>query len=178
MPSPLRIRRGCPEGDKSPLESGLPRPIAFFDRDGVLNEDKGYVHTLEAFTWVEGALASLTRFKEEGWWVVVVTNQSGIARGFYEEKDVLLLSERMIEHTPIDLILYCPHLENCPARKPGTGMLESAFEILPGIRDESFLVGDKGTDILAAEAAGVRAFLYDESMGSLDSFLREALLPS
>jgi D-glycero-D-manno-heptose 1,7-bisphosphate phosphatase len=175
MPFPSRIRRGCPEGDKTSLEKGAPRPIAFFDRDGVLNEDKGYVHTLEAFNWLDGALSSLTRFKEEGWWVVVVTNQSGIARGFYKEEDVLLLSETMLEQTPIDLILYCPHMENCPARKPGTGMLEAAFEILPGTRDKSFLVGDKGTDIMAAEAAGVRAFLFDKSMGNLDEFLAESL---
>lgn len=175
MPSLSRIRRGCPEGDRTPLEQGAPRPIAFFDRDGVLNEDKGYVHTLEAFSWVEGALSSLTRFKEEGWWVVVVTNQSGIARGYYEEEDVLMLSERMLEHTPIDLILYCPHLDDCPARKPGTGMLEAAFEILPGIREKSFLVGDKLTDIQAAEAAGVRAFLFDETMGNLDAFLTKSL---
>lgn len=172
MPSPLKIRRGCPEGDKAPLAEGDPKKIAFFDRDGVLNEDHGYVHTIEKFVWIEGALEALSRFKREGWWVVVVTNQSGIERGYYTEEDLLMLSERMVEHTPIDLILYCPHLTDCPARKPGTGMIEAAFEILPGLREGSFLVGDKGTDMLAAEAAGLTGLHFEESMGNLNEFLR------
>lgn len=172
MPSPSNIRRGCPEGDKAPLAEGEPRPIAFFDRDGVLNVDRGYVHSRQEFVWIEGALEALRRFKKEDWWVVVVTNQSGIERGFYTEEEMLELSEWLMGQAPIDLLLYCPHLTNCPARKPGTAMLESAFAVLPGIREKSFLVGDKETDLQAAEAAGVRGLFFEEAMGDLNSFLQ------
>lgn len=175
MPSPSRIRRGCPEGDKTPLADCEPRPIAFFDRDGVLNVDRGYVHSRQEFVWIEGALEALNRFKEEGWWVVVVTNQSGIERGFYTEADMLDLSEWLMDQAPIDLLLYCPHLTNCPARKPGSAMIESAFSILPGIREKSFLVGDKETDLQAAEAADVRGLPFDVTMGDLNKFLQKEL---
>jgi len=137
--------------------------------------DKGYVHSLQEFVWIEGALDALHRFKREGWWVVVVTNQSGIERGFYTEEEMLELSEWLMDQAPIDLLLYCPHLNDCPARKPGSAMIESAFAILPGIREKSFLVGDKETDLHAAKAGGVRGLFFDEGMGNLDQYLTRSL---
>lgn len=173
-PGSSRIRRGCPDGDRAPLEAGPARPCAFLDRDGVINEDYGYVNRIEQFVWVPGAKEAVDMLKSQGYWVVVATNQSGIERGYYTEDDFLALSVWLLEQLPVDLILYCPHLDSpCPARKPGAGMLESAASILPICRERSFFVGDKETDMTAAAAFGVPGLMYHSEWGPIDSFLIE-----
>jgi D-glycero-D-manno-heptose 1,7-bisphosphate phosphatase len=166
-----KIRAGCPNGDKSPIASGPLRPCAFLDRDGVLNRDFGYVHRKEDFQWIEGSWPALEGLALAGFWRVVITNQSGIARDFYSEQDLLDLSHWMFTQVELDLILYCPHLDDCPARKPGTGMIESAVQILPIDLSRSFFVGDKDADMECARRAGVRGLKFHESDGALDAFL-------
>ena len=73
----------------------LLRPALFLDRDGVLNEDRGYVHRWEDFCWIPGAREAVAAFNARDWWVFVVTNQSGVGRGYYPEADVLALHARM-----------------------------------------------------------------------------------
>ncbi|MEM0985816.1 MAG: HAD family hydrolase [Pseudomonadota bacterium] len=163
------------------------RPALFLDRDGVINVDRGYVSTVEAFTFIEGAADCIRTFKERGWFVFVVTNQSGIARGLYTEADMFALHEHMqavlaADGADIDRIYHCPYHEEGEIaayrkdsidRKPRPGMLLQAMADFPVIREQSFLIGDKQTDIEAAHAAGVGGFLFRG--GNLGTFAEWAL---
>lgn len=163
------------------------RPALFLDRDGVLNVDRGYVCKLEDFEWIEGAKDCVKNFKDRGWFVFVVTNQSGIARGFYTEAEMETLHAHMAEElkahgTGIDRFYHAPwHEEGEVARyrkasidrKPGPGMLLQAMAEFPINREQSFLIGDKQTDMEAARAAGVGAFLF--SGGNIATFAEWAL---
>ena len=163
------------------------RPALFLDRDGVINVDKGYVSQIADFEWIEGAAACIRTFKARGWFVFVVTNQSGIARNLYAEADMATLHAWMLAELSevgavIDRIYHCPfHPEGENAayrkdsfdRKPKPGMLLQALSDFPVKRESSFLIGDKPTDIEAAHAAGVGGFLFKG--GNLASFAEWAL---
>lgn len=163
------------------------RPALFLDRDGVLNVDRGYVSKIEDFEWIEGAKDCVKNFKDRGWFVFVVTNQSGIARGFYTEEDMHALHAHMAAElanygTVIDRYYHAPwHEEGEIAmyrrdsidRKPGPGMLLHAMADFPVNREQSFLIGDKQTDIEAGRAAGVGAFLFRG--GNIATFAEWAL---
>ena len=163
------------------------RPALFLDRDGVINIDRGYVHRIEDFEWVEGAQDCIKAFNARNWWVFVVTNQSGIARGLYQESEMHELHTHMTAELGrngghIDQIYYCPFHENGTVepyikdsfdRKPKPGMLMQAMGDFPVKREASFLIGDKQTDIQAAHAAGVGGFLF--SGGNLAIFAEWAL---
>ncbi|MEM5518607.1 HAD family hydrolase [Henriciella sp. AS95] len=163
------------------------RPALFLDRDGVLNVDRGYVSRIEDFEWVDGAIECVINFKKRGWYVFVVTNQSGIARGLYTEADMQALHAHMIEDlakagTAIDQFYFAPWHEEGEVvryrrksidRKPGPGMLLQAMADHPVNREQSFLIGDKETDIAAGHAAGVGAFLFRG--GNLANFAEWAL---
>jgi len=158
------------------------RPALFLDRDGVINVDKGYVSQIDNFEWVEGAKQTIASFKANGWYVFVVTNQSGIARGYYTEADMHTLhnwmtSELNAASAMVDKIYYCPYHEDGEIaqyrkdsfdRKPSPGMLLQAMAEFPVKREASFLIGDKETDIEAARAAGIAGFLF--SGGDLKTF--------
>jgi D-glycero-D-manno-heptose 1,7-bisphosphate phosphatase len=152
----------------------------------VLNVDQGYVHRWEDFRWIPGACEAVAAFNRAGWWVIVVTNQSGVGRGYYTEAEMHALHVRMAEDLEgfgarIDAFYFCPHhpdaVEDCyrhpdpPDRKPNPGMLLRAFEDLPIERARSLLVGDRGSDMEAARRAGVRGLLFRG--GDLARFLRE-----
>jgi D-glycero-D-manno-heptose 1,7-bisphosphate phosphatase len=148
----------------------LPRPAAFLDRDGVLNEDVGWVHRPEQFIWVEGAIEAVRLLNDSGYLVFVVTNQGGIARGFYRPEDVESLHEWMASELArararVDAFYYCPHHPSeghapwvtvCECRKPEPGMLRRAMREFPVDPALSFMIGDRETDLQAAAAAGVR----------------------
>lgn len=162
-------------------------PALFLDRDGVINLDKGYVSRVEDFEWMPGAAACIRNFKARGWFVFVVTNQSGIARGLYTEKDMddlhaWMMSELIQSGARIDRIYHCPYhnqgeinryRKDSFDRKPKPGMLLQAMADFPVKREMSFLIGDKETDIQAARAAGVGAFLFKG--GNLETFAEWAL---
>ncbi len=163
------------------------RPALFLDRDGVINVDRGYVSTIDAFEFIPGAADCIRTFKARDWFVFVVTNQSGIARGYYTEEDMFALHAHMEARlraagAEIDRIYHCPfHAEGelpayrraSPDRKPGPGMLLRAMAEFPVRREASFLIGDKQTDIEAAHAAGVGGFLFKG--GNLAVFAEWAL---
>ncbi|MFN9091627.1 MAG: D-glycero-alpha-D-manno-heptose-1,7-bisphosphate 7-phosphatase, partial [Alphaproteobacteria bacterium] len=149
----------------------LLRPALFLDRDGVLNEDRGYVHRWEDFRWIDGARQAVAGFNARGWWVFVVTNQSGVGRGYYSEDDVHALHARMAEDLAaagarIDAFYHCPfHPEaledryrhpDPPDRKPNPGMLLKAMADWPVDAARSVMVGDKAIDLEAGRRAGVR----------------------
>ena len=155
--------------------SRLLRPALFLDRDGVLNEDRGYVHRWEDFCWIPGAREAVAAFNARGWWVFVVTNQSGVGRGYYAEADVHALHARMSEALAaagarIDAFYHCPfHPEaledryrhpDPPDRKPNPGMLLRAMADWPVDAARSVMVGDKARDLEAGRRAGVRSLLF------------------
>ncbi|HAY08024.1 MAG TPA: HAD family hydrolase [Hyphomonas sp.] len=150
------------------------KPALFLDRDGVINADKGYVSRVEDFEWIEGAAEAIANFNRRGWYVFVVTNQSGIARNYYSEDDMHSLHDwmraRLAEQgARIDRIYYCPYHEEGENpryrrdsfdRKPKPGMLLRAMSDFPVRREQSFMIGDKEADMQAARAAGVAGFLF------------------
>ena len=145
------------------------RRAAFLDRDGVINLDHGYVGRWEDFEFVPGAVEAMRRLHDAGYLLVVVTNQSGIARGKYTEDDFQTLSRRMCEHlaaqgAPVAGVFHCPHhpkgqvaglARDCDCRKPMPGLILQAQQALGLDLASSMLVGDKASDILAARRAGV-----------------------
>ena len=132
-------------------------PAIFLDRDGTINVDHGYVHEIDEFEFIEGAIDAMRQLKEMGYALVVVTNQSGIARGKFTEAQFETLSEWMdwsLADRGVDLdgIYYCPHhpqgtveeyRQTCDCRKPHPGMFISAQEFLHIDMAASYMVGDK-----------------------------------
>ena len=158
----------------------MSRRAAFIDRDGVLNEERAFVHRIEDFAFVPGAIEALRALKAAGYLLVVITNQSGIARGLYSEADYLALTGHMWERleaqgVSLDAVEYCPHLPDapvaryrleCDCRKPKPGMLRRAIAALDIDPGASFLVGDRSSDVEAGRAAGVgRCFLVQTGYG-------------
>jgi D,D-heptose 1,7-bisphosphate phosphatase len=168
----------------------IPRPAVFFDRDGVLNIDKEYLYRNEDFEWLPGAVDVIRLFNNKGYYTFVVSNQSGVARGLYQEQDVRALhswinAELAKEAAHIDAFYYCPHhasegrapyREDCQCRKPKPGMILQALAEWPVDREKSLLIGDKASDIQAAQAAGIKGLLFDADHVNLLEFIRTRLL--
>jgi D-glycero-D-manno-heptose 1,7-bisphosphate phosphatase len=146
------------------------KSAVFLDKDGVINIDQNYDVSIERLCLVKGTLEAIKMIKEKGYLVVVVTNQSGIARGFYTEDDFINQMEyikSILAKTgvKIDGYYYCPHLEDakvekykkkCLCRKPNPGMLELARKELGIEMSSSMLVGDKTSDLQAGINSGIK----------------------
>ena len=142
----------------------------FCDRDGVINVDHGYVGKIEDFQLIDGVIEALASLRRKGFILVLVTNQSGIARGMYTEDDFWKVTEYMQDLLSYDLALFdavyfCPHLKDatveanrmdCECRKPKSGMFLSAKEDLDLDMSKSYMVGDKASDLIAALGAKVQ----------------------
>jgi len=165
------------------------RPAAFLDRDGVLNVDHGYVYRPEDLEWITGAPEAVRLLNEAGYYVLVITNQSGVARGFYDEAAVQRFHAHMralIEAAGarIDAFYYCPHhpegavkelAVRCRCRKPAPGMLEQAAAEWPLDLSRSFLIGDKDDDMTAAARFGIRGVKFDARRDSLLDLVRREI---
>ncbi|BCD62727.1 D-glycero-D-manno-heptose 1,7-bisphosphate phosphatase [Nitratiruptor sp. YY08-26] len=134
----------------------------FLDRDGVINEDTGYVGKIENFHFIDGVFEALKKAQKRGFLLIVITNQSGIGRGYYTLQDFQELSNYMVEELrkrgiEITDIFFCPHApeENCSCRKPKPAMILEAAKKHNIDLQRSFMVGDKQSDIEAARNAGV-----------------------
>ncbi|MCE7997285.1 MAG: HAD family hydrolase [Rhodobiaceae bacterium] len=147
--------------------------ILFLDRDGVINVDHGYVSKREDFSFLPGIFDLVRAAREQAYGVVVVTNQSGIGRGYYTEDEFWLLTKWMTDQfqardAQIDHVFFCPYHPKAkiekfrqvhPWRKPSPGMLLAAKEKFQPNMAESIFIGDKETDIAAGHAAGVGTLL-------------------
>ena len=142
----------------------------FLDRDGVINIDHGYTYKPEEFEFIDGVFETCQKMQASGYKIVVVTNQSGIGRGYYSEQDFHYLSQWMVEQfaehgVQISGVYFCPHhpekakaeyLKSCDCRKPEPGMLLQAAKELCLDLSASIMVGDKESDIQAGRKAGVK----------------------
>jgi len=158
----------------------------FIDRDGTLNEESGYLHRAEDCRFIPGAIAALALLNAAGFLVVVVTNQSGIARGYYTSEDLEQLHAYMSGQLQaggarVDGWYYCPHhpdfpsaAGDCSCRKPLPGMLHSAAAELDIALASSWMIGDKAADIAAGIAAGCKPLLVLTGYGAAE---RTALDP-
>jgi D-glycero-D-manno-heptose 1,7-bisphosphate phosphatase len=141
----------------------------FLDRDGVINVDHAYVHKPEDFEFIDGVFEACQAFQAKGYKLIVVTNQSGIGRGYYDEAQFQQLTSWMCEQfsarqITISGVYFCPHhpekaqaeyLKDCDCRKPFPGMLLQAAQEHQLDVAHSIMIGDKGSDMDAAIAAGV-----------------------
>jgi len=152
------------------------RKALFLDRDGVVNVEKNYLHKIEDFELMDGIVEVCRKYQDEGYLIIIVTNQSGISRGYYTEDDFALLSRWMIEHfkalgITIAHIYHCPHHESidgvCECRKPSPGMFLSAQNAYDLDMAGSVMIGDNERDIDASLKAGVGMnFLLSEDADS------------
>ncbi len=149
----------------------------FLDRDGVINEEVDYLWEPEKVAIIPGVPEALNVLRDAGFLTVVVTNQAGVARGLYEEKDILRVHHRIQQllreaGAKIDSFYYCPHhpdfTGDCPCRKPNPGMFLKAKREHNIVLSQSFMVGDRMSDINAARAAGCEtAYLVKTGYGKL-----------
>lgn len=139
------------------------RKAVFLDRDGVINIDNAYVYKIADFTFCAGVFEALRHFQSLGYLLIIVSNQSGIARGYYTEKDfekltVWMLAEFLRAKINIDAVYYCPHSpeQECACRKPKSGMFKEAIQKFNIDVQGSWMLGDKASDIKAAHGAGIK----------------------
>lgn len=152
------------------------RPAVVFDRDGVLNEDASYTHKPEQLVWQPGAREAIRLLNDRGYYVLVATNQAGVARGLYEETAIPVFHNHMQEQLAevgahVDAFYHCPfhadgqveryRVADHPDRKPNPGMILRALDEWPVDRSRSFLIGDRSSDIEAAKRAGLPGYLYE-----------------
>lgn len=149
------------------------RKAVFLDRDGTINIEKNYLYNIEDFEFISGVIESLKLLQDAGFLLFIITNQSGIARGYYTEKEFNDLNDWMLDFLEnrgihISKVYYCPHLpeakevkyrKNCNCRKPALGMYEQAMREFDIDMSESFSIGDKFRDCVVCQTYDCKGFL-------------------
>jgi D,D-heptose 1,7-bisphosphate phosphatase len=185
------VDMGTPESlstARGQLPAWRDKSAVLLDRDGVINVDKGHVHTPDEFEWVTDAPAAIKWLNDRGFLVFVVTNQAGIAKGYYTETEYRAferwISDRLAEYgAHIDQSYYCPHhpegsgvyRRQCDCRKPAPGLLmqlKSDWRLDP---NRAIFIGDKQSDLEAADKAGIRGILFHHSDSLLDTVKTHSL---
>ena len=164
------------------------KKAVFFDRDGVLNYDTGYVHEIQSFKWVSGAKDAIKFLNDLNYLVIVVTNQSGVSRGYYTEKHInklhIWMNEQLKEkQAVINDFYYCTELpgsleEKESRTKPSPAMINEAIKKYSISKKNSFLIGDKKTDLIAAQNAQIKGFLFEggDLFDKIQKILKEFLI--
>ena len=149
--------------------------VVFLDRDGVINEEVGYLHKIKDFQFIHGAIISCRHFLSLGYKLIVITNQSGIARGMYKEGDFQIINHWMLDKLQqegVDIldVFFCPHGpdDDCECRKPKPGLFINAKEKYGVDMKKSWMIGDKETDIEAAKNAGIHQTILVRSGHRID----------
>ena len=147
----------------------------FLDRDGVINKEVGYLHKSQDFEFIKGVFTACNYFQTLGYQLIIITNQSGIARGYYQPEDFHKLTEWMLaqfnsQGINILDVFFCPHgpESNCKCRKPQPGMLLEARDKFDIDMASSWMIGDKEADISAANAAGINRTILVKSGHRID----------
>lgn len=154
----------------------MSRSAIFLDRDGTVNVEKDYLHRIEDWEWIPGAIEAIRLINQMGYLAIVVTNQAGVARNYYDENAILLLHAQVDkwlkeQGAKIDAYYYCPHHPQfgdegpCSCRKPEPGMLYAAQHEFDIDLKRSWLIGDKLSDVEAALVAGVAPVLVMTGYG-------------
>ena len=146
----------------------------FLDRDGTLIVDKAYMHRLEDFELINGVVPALRKFKEMGYLLIIITNQSGIGRGYYTIEEANRFSDYVLQQLadsqcPIDAVYMCPHApeEHCQCRKPSPYLIQKAISEWNISAAESYMFGDKDIDVECGNNAGVKAYKVTEEKNLL-----------
>jgi len=153
----------------------MPIKTIFLDRDGVINKDTNYLYKIEDFQFVDGVFEACNHFQKLGFKIIIITNQSGITRGYFTENDyqnltVWMLEKLKIKEIEILDIFHCPHTSesNCECRKPKPGMFIAAKNKHDINMKESWIIGDSERDITAASSAGITNTILVRSGHKID----------
>jgi len=145
------------------------RKAVFIDRDGTINVNYGYINNPDDFKMYPNVAKGIKLLQENGFKIIIITNQSGIARGYFSEKSLEEIHDKMKkelskEDTGVDAIYYCPHHpdENCNCRKPKPGMLEQAIKDFDIEIKDSYIIGDRMLDVEAGKIIGCKTVLIPE----------------
>lgn len=163
------------------------RRAVFLDRDGTINEEVGYVNHPDRFKIIPGVVKAIKILNEMGFLVIVVTNQGGVAKGFFDEKFLNKLHNKLIKElkrkgAKIDAIYYCPHHPHgkvkeysivCNCRKPATGLIEKACEDFNIDMENSYLVGDQKRDIEFGKKLKLKTILVKTGYGKGELFFKK-----
>lgn len=152
----------------------MSRPAVFLDRDGVLTVEKSYVCNVDDLEIFPFAKECITSIHEKGFYAIGVSNQSGVARGYFTEDDLWEMNKRLMEEVGVDDVFYCPHLSNgvigkysieCNCRKPRIGMILEAQKKYDIDLQHSYMIGDRASDIQLGENAGLKTILVNSGYG-------------
>ena len=153
----------------------MSKKVVFIDRDGVINKEVGYLHKIRDFEFIDGVFDACLHFQKLGYSLIIITNQSGIARGYYSEDDFHLVNNWMIdqfENQGVSIldVFFCPHgpESTCDCRKPKPGMFNQANDKYNIDVGNSWMIGDKEADIQAANAAGIKNTILVKSGHEID----------
>ena len=151
------------------------KPAVFLDRDGVLTEEKSYITSMEDLNIFSYVKDCINQIHKKGYYAIVVTNQSAVARGFIREELLWRMNRYLMDETSVDAVYYCPHFEkgiiekyrqNCNCRKPKTGMIERACREYDIDLTKSYMVGDRAGDIMLGKNVGIKTVLLESGYGS------------
>lgn len=151
------------------------RPAVFLDRDGVLTVEKGYVTTKREMEIFPYAAECIRQIHLKGYYAIVVTNQSGVARGYFTKEILCEMNDELIDKTGVDAVFYCPHHPEgkikqyqccCHCRKPEIGMFNMASKKFCIDMKRSYMIGDRSGDIIAGQRAGVKTILLESGYGT------------
>lgn len=156
-----------------PIRGDDLRKVLFLDRDGTLIHDSAYLHEPEKVQWLKGVLSTLKILQIKGWEFVIVTNQSGVARGMYSTKDIDLVHARMQESLDsfgVQILewKFCPHHPEitgpCECRKPHPGMIQSVIQKYQLSTQRCVMLGDKASDVEAGRSASISSYQLNSKL--------------